>query len=175
MSRRAEYWWMFKQRIVTWLRNGSRCYQLVASLANINNPLSTRMRLGSIDTIISFPCWKKQLNSTWISLSIFEWLLLVRWFSSDHRVPMKLERAIVCEVFRVSNPDRLHNPVRWQLIIPRRSPEPYPPLQRTLHTTPSFTSIRIRLALSLRRVITLINKMELGVRDSSKLCLPRGC
>lgn len=30
---------------------------------------------------------------------------------------------------------------------------------------PSFTSIRIRLALSVRRVITLINKMEVGMRD----------
>lgn len=76
-----------------------------------------------------------------------------------------------------------HNPVRWQLIIPHLLFRPYSPLAAPLPAVsrstsspyapnrafstvpPSFTSIRIRLALSVRRVITLINKMEVGMRD----------
>lgn len=89
-----------------------------------------------------------------------------------------------------------HNPVRWQLIIPHLpiltlsclasapsqplSPAPstrasssfssYTP-NRAFSIPPSFTSIRIRLALSVRRVITLINKMEVGMREFCPLFL----
>lgn len=91
-----------------------------------------------------------------------------------------------------------HNPVRWQLIIPHlpiltlsflasapsqplfpsRAPSTrasssfssYTP-NRAFSIPPSFTSIRIRLALSVRRVITLINKMEVGMREFCPLFL----
>lgn len=91
-----------------------------------------------------------------------------------------------------------HNPVRWQLIIPHLpiltlsclAPAPSQPLtparepstrassslssytpNRAFSIPPSFTSIRIRLALSVRRVITLINKMEVGMREFCPLFL----
>lgn len=91
-----------------------------------------------------------------------------------------------------------HNPVRWQLIIPHLpiltlsclASAPSQPLSparapstrasssfssytpnRAFSIPPSFTSIRIRLALSVRRVITLINKMEVGMREFCPLFL----
>lgn len=42
---------------------------------------------------------------------------------------------------------------------------------RAFSIPPSFTSIRITLALSVRRVITLINKMEVGMREFCPLFL----
>lgn len=94
-----------------------------------------------------------------------------------------------------------HNPVRWQLIIPHlpiltlsylasapsQPQHPFSPARapstrasssfssytpnRAFSIPPSFTSIRIRLALSVRRVITLINKMEVGMREFCPLFL----